>query len=544
MKSLTGISIRTKLLALVVMIAIIAGIIGALGVWKVLSINAGSRQIYENSAVPLGILANVAMESQRARVNIRGMLIDNDADRATANAENVRKRYDDVENLLARFEKCLVGESGSKELVDIRTKLKVYRPMWEEIVKLRLAGDTAAAADLMRDKAQKIETGISEDVRNLTSVMVEDSKKMSERNKKLADSTIIETIIFSAVGVVLAVCIGLFMAVRITGPLRAAMKQAQSIAEGDLTAEVPVQSHDETGRLSASMNTMVQNLNQIIRHISETSGMLDTSAGTLNQVSQEMSEGASNIAAQSITLATATEEMSATASDIARSCTMAAHASDTASIEAQKGSEVVSQTLARMNSIAVKVEGNARTINLLGERSDQIGTIISAIEDIADQTNLLALNAAIEAARAGDQGRGFAVVADEVRALAERTSQATREIGEMIGGIQREIETSVAMMEGSVNEVKAGIDEAARSRLALEEIIRQIQDISNQVNQIATAAEEQTSTTLEIAHNVQSINSAILNAAKGAEMTSSESATLSQQAHRLQAQVNRFHLAV
>ena len=114
------------------------------------------------------------------------------------------------------------------------------------------------------------------------------------------------------------------------------------------------------------------------------------------------------------------------------------------------------------------------------------------IEDIADQTNLLALNAPIEAARAGEQGRGFAVVADEVRALAERTTKATREIGEMIKSIQGETKLAVSAMVEGVNEVERGTSEAARSGQALEEILTQINGVTGQINQIATAAEEQT----------------------------------------------------
>jgi len=121
-----------------------------------------------------------------------------------------------------------------------------------------------------------------------------------------------------------------------------------------------------------------------------------------------------------------------------------------------------------MNSISERVRCSAQAVESLGSRSDQIGEIVGTIEDIADQTNLLALNAAIEAARAGDQGRGFAVVADEVRALAERTTRATREIGEMIKAIQQETRGAVIAMEEGVSEVAKGSEKAADSGRALE----------------------------------------------------------------------------
>jgi methyl-accepting chemotaxis protein len=536
-------SIRMKMIAGFTMIALIAGAIGALGVWKVLTINHSSRELYGKTAVPVGQLANFAMESQRARVNIRGMLLDNDEDRASANADSLRKRYDAAEKILAEFEKTIDKETGKKELEAIRTKMKEYRPLWEEIVKLRLSGNEAAALELMRGQAQKIETAISLDIIKLIELKIEEGKKRSQDNSALAYNTVIQTAAFSGVGVFLAICLGFFVASRITSPIRLTMDQARRIAEGDLTAESSVQSKDETGKLSTSMNDMVHNLNQIMTSVSTTSRKLDESAQNIRTVSQEMAAGSSEVASQAITLSAAGEEMSTTAADIAHTCLNAVEAANTASREAQHGSDVVNETVCRMGSIANKVRESAGTIALLGQRSDQIGQIIGTIEDIADQTNLLALNAAIEAARAGEQGRGFAVVADEVRALAERTSRATREISQMIHAVQQDTGASVKTMEGSVLEVQAGIEDAERSRQALETIIVQISAISNQVNQIAVAAEEQTATTSEIANNIHQINESIQQTARGAEESSRESSSLFEQAKQLQSLVGRFRLA-
>jgi len=524
-------------------IALIAGAIGALGVWKVLTINKSSRELYDKTAVPVGQLANFAMESQRARVNIRGMLLDNDEDRAAANADSLRKRYDAAELIVADFEKSIDGENGRKELDSIRVKMKEYRPLWEEIVKLRLSGNEAAALDLMRGKAQKIETAISLDIIKLIELKIEEGKKRSLDNSALARSTVIQTVAFSAAGVLLAICLGFIVAGRITSPIRLTMEQARRIAEGDLTAESAVQNSDETGRLSHSMNDMVHNLNQIMTSVSDTSRQLDESAHTIRNVSQEMAAGSSEVASQATSLSAAGEQMSATAGGIAHTCLDAVEAANTATREAQRGAGVVSETVTRMGTIAQKVRESAGSIALLGQRSEQIGQIIGTIEDIADQTNLLALNAAIEAARAGEQGRGFAVVADEVRALAERTSRATREISQMIHAVQQETSASVITMEGSVQEVQAGINDAERSRQALDEIISQIASISSQVNQIAVAAEEQTATTSEISDNIHQINEAIQHTARGAEQSSRESSSLFEQAKQLKQLVGRFRLA-
>jgi len=193
-----------------------------------------------------------------------------------------------------------------------------------------------------------------------------------------------------------------------------------------------------------------------------------------------------------------------------------------------------------MNSISERVRCSAQAVESLGSRSDQIGEIVGTIEDIADQTNLLALNAAIEAARAGDQGRGFAVVADEVRALAERTTRATREIGEMIKAIQQETRGAVIAMEEGVSEVAKGSEKAADSGRALELILQQINDVNSQIHQVATAAEEQTATTSEISKNLQQITEVIIQTSRGAQDSASAANGLSTFADDLRGIISQF----
>ena len=310
------------------------------------------------------------------------------------------------------------------------------------------------------------------------------------------------------------------------------------VAEGDLT----IQMEQGKSGIYEAMRRMVESLRQVMDKVNLSSQEVLASATQVHSHAENTADGSRRVVGQSATVATSSEEMSATSSDIANNCHLAADSSNNASTTAQNGAAIVRETVEGMNRIADKVRSSAGAVEQLGARSEQIGEIVGTIEDIADQTNLLALNAAIEAARAGEQGRGFAVVADEVRALAERTTRATREIGEMIKNIQNETKLAVKAMDEGVVEVERGTVGAAKSGQALESILEQINDVTTQINQIATAAEEQTATTREITNNIQAISETVQMSAQSSQEMSVSSSRLSQLSVEMQDMVRRFRL--
>jgi methyl-accepting chemotaxis protein len=235
--------------------------------------------------------------------------------------------------------------------------------------------------------------------------------------------------------------------------------------------------------------------------------------------------------------------MAATSSGIAQNCNIAAESPKQGNNLAAEGVSVVRETVEGMHRIADRVKATAASLGSLGSRSDQIGDIVGTIEDIADQTNLLAVNAAIEADRAGEQGRGFAVVADEVRALAERTTKATKEIAQMIKAIQNETADAVKSMSEGVSEVELGSADATKSGSALNEILTQIKAISMEIHQIATAAEEQTVTTMEITNNITQISEVVQMSATCSHDSASAAKGLLTSAEELHRLVDRFTLA-
>jgi methyl-accepting chemotaxis protein len=318
--------------------------------------------------------------------------------------------------------------------------------------------------------------------------------------------------------------------------------EEMSSGGGDLTKRLTVEREDETGSLAHSFNHFLDNLKEIVVRINQNAVDVAGSAENLNKTSAVIARGTERAASQSTSVAIACEEMAATSAEIASNCIRTVEISNRATQTALDGSKVVDNAVQSIQRIAVKVQQSAKTVASLGTRSEQIGNIVGTIEDIADQTNLLALNAAIEAARAGEQGRGFAVVADEVRALAERTTRATREIGEMIKAIQKETQSAVSAMEEGVQEVERGTHDASRSGQALDEILNQVGDLTSQINQIATAAEQQTATTNEISKSMHQITEVVGEASKSSQDTAVSAHELSSMAEELKHIVAQFRM--
>ena len=313
--------------------------------------------------------------------------------------------------------------------------------------------------------------------------------------------------------------------------------------EGDLTKRLDDSARDEFGEASRWFNLFLHKLNGIIQQVAHNSAQVATATVQLSANSAQMASGSSGAAGQAEGVATASEEMAATSLFISQNCQRASASAQKANDVALAGAQAVHETVAAMERITAKVRTSALKVGSLGSRGEQIGAIIGTIQEIADQTNLLALNAAIEAARAGEMGRGFAVVADEVRSLAVRTTEATHEIGALIKGIQQETSGAVATMEEGVREVEIGTEKAARSGGALQDILSQINDVFLQMNQIATAAQQQTGTTNEISGKMLQITDIIQATASGARESAAGAESLAKFADDLQQLVRQFRLA-
>jgi methyl-accepting chemotaxis protein len=311
------------------------------------------------------------------------------------------------------------------------------------------------------------------------------------------------------VAVALSLFISIFMTRLILAPIHKTVAVIEDISRGDLTKRVDLATRDEMGQMGNHFDAFVEQLQHNMAKIAESGTTMGSAATIMNETADQMARASDQVSTQVNSVAGASEEMSATASQIARNCIQAAESAKRANQSATSGAGVVGETVDVMDSIAQGVKKSAGLIETLGNRSDQIGQVIELINEIADQTNLLALNAAIEAARAGEHGRGFAVVADEVRKLAERTSEATKDIGETIQAMQSETKTAVLSMIESVDKVESGNQKARRSGEALSQVLDQVRLVVEEINQIAVAAEEETATTNEMTASIHQVSTIV-----------------------------------
>ncbi|MDQ3056264.1 MAG: methyl-accepting chemotaxis protein [Pseudomonadota bacterium] len=314
-----------------------------------------------------------------------------------------------------------------------------------------------------------------------------------------------------------------------------------SLAEGDLTVKATV-TEDMTGAIADSINFAVEQLRSLVQTITDTSVQVASSAQETQATAMQLAEAAEHQAQEINTASDRISEIAASIDQVSKNSAESAEVAQRSVQIATNGAGVVRQTIAGMDSIRDQIQETSKRIKRLGESSQEIGSIVELINDISEQTNILALNAAIQAASAGEAGRGFAVVADEVQRLAERASNATKRIETLVQTIQSDTNEAVSSMEQTTAEVVSGARLAEDAGTALGEIERVSTDLSNLIQGISSASQQQSSAASNITQTMNTIQQITLQTSQGANQTAESIGNLAQLAADLRRSVADFKL--
>jgi len=319
------------------------------------------------------------------------------------------------------------------------------------------------------------------------------------------------------------------------------LDEMANLAEGDLTAHATV-TEDITGAIADSVNYAIDALRTLVATINQTSERVTEAAAKTQSTAMNLADASNHQAREIASASAAITDMADSIEQVSKNAATSADVAQKSVDLSRKGAETVRLTIDGMDTIREQIQETSKRIKRLGESSQEIGDIVSLIDDIADQTNILALNAAIQASAAGEAGRGFAVVADEVQRLAERSVNATKQIEALVKTIQADTNEAVISMEQSTANVVAGAKLALDAGDALDEIEGVSHQLAELIQSISQSARQQTAVSVSVTNTMNVIQEITMQTSDGTNEVAASIGNLSDLATELQKSVSGFKL--
>ena len=514
MRCYKNLSVKLKLIIPFLVVSTLMAGVAAFATYKMDTINEALKAMQTRDLAGLRAAYDANLQMGNMRQIIRNALLETNHELVQANQAEVAKTATAFEDACKDVEPTLVTADGKAVLAQIKEAYTPYLAGCHEIVDLASQGkhDEALAA-LKRYTSDGRKLSVS--LQKMCDLKVEIAAHAAAEANDSYRAAAISVIVAIVVSVLLSLACGWLIARGIATALAQTVEVLESIAQGDFTRKLNIDSKDEVGRMGKSLNEAVTSIEAAMHETRAVADNVALSAQQLSAASEEIASGAHEQATSLEETASSLNEITGTIQQNAENAQQASQLASSSHVIAEKGGEVVSHAVRGMDEINVA--------------SRKIADIITVIDEIAFQTNLLALNAAVEAARAGEQGRGFAVVAGEVRNLAQRSAGAAKEIKSLI--------------KDSMTKVEAGSSLVNRSGETLTEIVTSVKRVTAIVAEIAAASREQ-------AGGIEQVNAAVTQMDQVTQANSGQTEELSgtaeslaSQAHQLQSLVARFKLA-
>lgn len=552
MNLLRNLSIKMRLLLLVAVSLVVAGVIGISGIQGMVSTNSSLETVYENRLKPAIILGEIVGLMRDNRVQqFAALQHDSSNEFSTMHNHAIKMHTDKVNKNIARiaeiWDEYIELQPQTEQALALSDTFSRSRKQFvvDGLIPVNdalLAGEYRRANEAILKKVTPLFTQANKDILALEEYMVESSQVLYQDAHDDFISTRNSVLILLLIGALILIVTAQRTISAINKGVTDLGHGMERLAAGDLTIHIDYEAHDEFGHIIGNFNTMTSQLRDAFSEFSSATSQVAAAAEQTSAVTEKTNSGIREQQMQTEQVATAMNQMNATVQEVARNAAQAAEAAGVADKEASNGRDVVQQTIAKINQLSVEVRDSADAIREVEKDSEQIGSVLDVIKTIAEQTNLLALNAAIEAARAGEQGRGFAVVADEVRTLASRTQESTTEIESTIAKLQSGSRNAVVAMEHSLEQTQQSVGQAELAGEALQVISQAISSINDMNTQIATASEEQSAVAEEINRSVVAISEISSQTAEGAVQTAESSGQLAALSEGLQKAINKFKM--
>ncbi|VBB07597.1 chemotaxis methyl-accepting receptor [Lucifera butyrica] len=509
-----NLKIANKLIISFLMIAIIGAVVGTVGVFNLYNLTAEDGRLYDYYTVPLPQISSVAESYYKIRVNAQEMMLDKDVNNRAAYIAKTDAELKSMKDQIAIFTNTLVSDAGRQETRELGKAVDGLESYLKKFYSLIEAGQNDQAYQLMRTEGVEREAAIQKSIDNLIGMKINLAQGQANRNKADAHRAIYIMIAFVIMGAMAALALGVFIARRMSQPVRELVTVADKVAGGDLNVAIQVRSRDEIGLLSQSFSSMAENINRAMCSIDE--------------AAEQVAAGAQQIAASGQALSQGSTEQASSIEEITASMTQVAAQTKQNAVSANQANELAAMAKEQAMEGNIQMQGMVKAMAEINESSTNISRIIKVIDEIAFQTNILALNAAVEAARAGQHGKGFAVVAEEVRNLAARSANAAKE--------------TTAMIEGSIKKVDAGTQIANQTAEALNGIVDGVAKAAALVGDIAAASNEQATAISQVNQAIAQVSQVVQTNSATAEESAAASEELSGQAEIMKENVRKFKL--